>query len=102
MAIRVTINTIRAGQPRPYADSVYEEHVFLEHTPWNAPDEFKPWELTNVSISNIPTVLSQYIPTLRLPVKAKAGTLASYVAQVGPIEGKPGWYRIVSISPFID
>lgn len=45
MKTRFTIDCIRGGQPRPYADSEYEYVLTLESTSWKAGDnEFKPWD----------------------------------------------------------
>lgn len=105
MTIRITMETIRSGQPRAYADSVHEEVITIEHKPWNNPNEFVPWDITSsggkdLSTTNIPLVLSQYVPQLRLPTRDKAGMLQSYLSSFTRIG--PGQYRAVSISPFTD
>lgn len=43
---RITVETVRAGQPRPYADSVYEYIMTLEWIPYgNSEDGFQPRKL---------------------------------------------------------
>lgn len=34
-ARRITVETVAAGQPRPYADSMHHVRVFFEYVPWN-------------------------------------------------------------------
>ncbi len=45
MAERYTVETIRAGQPRPYADSFYEYRITVERHVGFGPekDQLKPW-----------------------------------------------------------
>jgi hypothetical protein len=42
---RYTVETIRSGQPRPYADTEREYRIFVEVKPQYAPEpkEFQPW-----------------------------------------------------------
>lgn len=108
--VRITIETVRSGQPRPYADSVHEDIITLEHTTWQNPHgEFQPWDITKaglagkpLSADNIPGILAAYVPILRLPTRANADMLQPYLSSFWPVDGKPGVYRAVSISPFTD
>lgn len=101
--VRVTIETVRSGQPRAYADSVEEAYVLLEMTPWNNPNEFQPFALGDASLDNIPRILSQYVPALRTPLRKDAGFLGSYLSAFGPALSRgPGWYRYVVVSPYTD
>lgn len=109
MSVRITIDTVRSGQPRAYADSVEESYVLFETVPWNKPGVFEPWEVKShyndkpIGLDNIPSFLSQYVPALRMPLRKDAGFLGSYLAAFGPVPSRgPGWYRYVVISPFTD
>lgn len=111
-SVRVTIETVRSGQPHAYADSVEEAYVLLETIPWNKPGEFKPWEIKGymkdgkvepIGLYNIPGVLSQYVPALRRPLRKDAEFMGSYLSYFGPDTSRgPGWYRYVVVSPFTD
>lgn len=107
--IRITIETVRSGQPRPYADSVHEDIITLERTTWQDPHgEFQPWDIKTsfggkpLSADNVPGILAEHAPILRLPTRMNAGMLQPYLSWFGPVAGKPGVYRAVSISPFTD
>lgn len=109
--IRVTIDTVRSGQPRAYADSVSETYVLLETTPWNKPgaENLEPWDVTTrggkpLGPENVPEVLKSYVPGLRVgPKSAQKYGLEPYLAAFGPAPSRgPGWYRYVVISPFTD
>lgn len=45
MKTRYTVETLRAGQPRPYADSEYEYLITCEHVSLKEPDVFTPWTM---------------------------------------------------------
>lgn len=107
--IRVTIDTVASGQPRPYADSRTEAYVLLERTNWDGKGDFIPWELKSFDgkpydTNNVPEVLKQYVPGLRVqPKSAQKYALEPYLASFGPAsERGPGWWRYVTISPFTD
>ncbi len=105
--IRITIRGIRYGQPRAYADSTTEEEIFLEHIPWNKA-EFEPWELKSIdgkpwSADNVPSILQQYIPGLRVPPKSKQKYgLEPYLSSFYAKKDYPGYYVYAVISPFTD
>lgn len=109
MSVRITIDTVRSGQPRAYADSTTEAYVLLETMPWNRPGVFEPWEIKSdyngkpIGPDNVPGVLSQYVPALRMKTHKDAGFLGSYLASFDPAPSRgPGWYRYVVVSPFTD
>lgn len=103
MAVRITLDTVRSGQPRPYADSTEETYVLFEVTPWNKPGVFEPYDIKDASLNNIPRILSQYVPALRMPLRKDAGFLGPYLSAFGPAPSRGhGWYRYVVISPYTD
>ncbi len=102
--VRVTIEHVRSGQPRAYADSVSETYVLVETTPWGQ-TELKPYEARGtVDPEHVPEIFKSYVPGLRVPPKsAQKYGLEPYLAAFGPAPAKgPGWYRYVVISPFTD
>lgn len=104
--IRVTIEHLRSGQPRAYADSISEALVFIEMDKWNAPGELEPYDFTlkDMGPENVPELLKSLVPGLRVPPKsAQKYGLEPYLAAFGPVPTKgPGWYRYVVITPFTD
>jgi hypothetical protein len=44
---RITVEVLRSGQPRPYADTEFVCRVTFEETKWNDPSyELHPWPMT--------------------------------------------------------
>ena len=91
---RLTIETVRSGQPRPYADHIQETYVLWEHVPYGKPDgEFMPQTLDTyngkpIGLDNIPPWLAWYEPHL---------TSFSLYSSRGP-----GWFIYIVKTAFTD
>lgn len=81
-ARRFTIETLAAGQPRPYADTVHHVRVFLEHVPYTGGDEgFVP--NANLAVEPVKKILSGLqcgFTDFTYPPKDREATTADYFA----------------------
>lgn len=80
--MRVTFNTIRSGQPRPYADTERVVQVKCEHLPWGK-TEWEPWSVDEEAARRLAGAVYA-LP----PKRAEAGFLGSYLDYFNPVDPK--------------
>lgn len=83
---RITIETLRSGQPRAYADSEHVVRVTFEHTPWNDQSgEFAPdYKQESYVREELASLRTGFTPKSR----SEAGYLASYLDYLRPVDPK--------------
>lgn len=80
-ARRFTIETIAAGQPRAYADTINHVRVFLEHVPYGGDGEWQP--NANLAVEPVKKILAGLqcgFTDFTYPPKDREATTADYFA----------------------
>lgn len=116
MTYRITVETVAAGQPRPYADSRYIYHILVEHKPYKsiqgpsgvtfeAAKEFEPWDMTVEAFRDswAPKV-HRWNDDPKDWAAPKLGSCRKLPLNEGDPKGpcKPGWYELVITMAFTD
>lgn len=87
MKYRFTIEVLRSGQPRPYADTEHVARVTFEHTDWKTPrGPFEPWYMTeDIAQDYLSIPGSGYVRATRKETKDWYSTYLDYVR---PLDAK--------------
>lgn len=91
---RLTVENIRAGQPRPYADSIYEFTIFAEWIPYGK-TELEPVKWIELIFISHAKGISYF--KLKTEKREWHEKYLDSVVKVG--EGK---YKFIIIEPFTD
>lgn len=94
---RITYETLAAGQPRPYADSVYRYRVTFERQ-WKTNEfELRPWEISrDVAIRELSRLPIGFIPPDQKPEGWWSSRL-DYLTEISP-----GVWEFQTHSPYTD
>lgn len=84
---RWTLEVLRSGQPRAYADSETVARVTFEYTPWNSETgEFEPWPISEKSArEQLSGMRCGFVAT----PKSEAGFLGTYLDYLRPVDDRP-------------
>lgn len=94
-----TVDIIRSGQPRPYADSVYEYLVSAEYY-WDSTNGLKLSPTYAMSEEEALAALQTLRSSKRWVPKEGKEWYETYLDSI--IEGPPGVWTITIVEPYID
>jgi hypothetical protein len=95
----ITIETITAGQPRPYADSVYKYRVFCEYY-WDAIDGPRLSDSYFLKDHEVLALLRASRSTQKWVKKEERDWHEAYLDYITEVE--PGVWEVQIISPYLD